>query len=72
MDIGGVSAPVILTMVGLKFVRMAPWEAMFCTIWPMLVLYKVKYPTVPSLRSFCIFLQQLHFSCGPLYLEEPI
>jgi hypothetical protein len=39
MDIGGVSALVILAMVGLNFVRTAPWEVMFCIIWPMLVLY---------------------------------
>jgi hypothetical protein len=39
MDIGEVSAPVILTMVGLNFVRRAPWEAMFCINWPILVLY---------------------------------
>ena len=39
MDIGGVSAPVILAMVDLNFVRMAPWEAMFCIIWPMLFLH---------------------------------
>jgi hypothetical protein len=38
MDIGGVLAPVILAMVGLNFVRTALWEAMFCIIWPMLVL----------------------------------
>jgi hypothetical protein len=29
MDIGGVLNPVILTMVGLNFVRTAPWEVMF-------------------------------------------
>ncbi len=38
MDIGGVLAPVILVMVGLSFVRTAPWEVMICIIWPMLVL----------------------------------
>ncbi len=38
MQIGGVSALVILPMVGLNFVRMAPWEAMFCIICPMLFL----------------------------------
>jgi hypothetical protein len=35
MEIGGVLAPVILAMVDLNFVRTAPWEAMFCIIWPM-------------------------------------
>jgi hypothetical protein len=40
MDIGGVSAPVILAMVGLNFVRTAQWKAMFCKIWLMLVLHK--------------------------------
>jgi hypothetical protein len=39
MDIGRVVAPVILAMLGLNFVRTAPWEAMFCKIWPMLFLY---------------------------------
>jgi hypothetical protein len=39
MDIGGVSALVILAMVGLNFVRTASWEAMFCIFCPMLVLY---------------------------------
>jgi hypothetical protein len=39
MDIGGVLAPVILAMVSLNLVRTALWEAMFCIIWPMLVLY---------------------------------
>jgi hypothetical protein len=38
MDIGGVVAPVIHTIVGHNFVRTAPWEAMFCIIWPMLFL----------------------------------
>ncbi len=38
MDIGGVSAPVILAMVGLNFIQTAPREAMFCLIWPILVL----------------------------------
>ncbi len=39
LDIGGVSAPVILAMVDLNFVRTAPWESMFCITWPMLFLY---------------------------------
>jgi hypothetical protein len=39
MDIGGVVALVILTMVGLNFIRTTPWEAMFCLIWPMLFVY---------------------------------
>jgi hypothetical protein len=39
MEIGGVSAPVILAMVDLNFVRTAPREAMFFIIWPMLFLY---------------------------------
>jgi hypothetical protein len=70
MDIGGVSAPVILAMVDLNFVRTAPWEAMFCIICPMLViLSKISY-TVPSLQSFCIFLQQLHFGCGLLQIYQ--
>jgi hypothetical protein len=72
MEIGGVLALVILAMVDLNFVRTAPWEAMFCIIWPMLFLYQVKYPTVPSLRSLCIFLQQQHFGCGPLYCEHQL
>jgi hypothetical protein len=38
MDIGGVLALVILTMVGLSFVITANRGAMFCIIWPMLVL----------------------------------
>ncbi len=37
-DIGGVSAPVILAMVGLNFVRMALWEVLCFMIWPMLFL----------------------------------
>jgi hypothetical protein len=36
MDFGGVVALVVLTIVGLNFVRKAPWEAMFCIIWPIL------------------------------------
>ncbi len=39
MDIGGVVALVILAMLGLNFVRTAPWVAMFCKIWPMLCSY---------------------------------
>ncbi len=38
MNIGGVVALVIVTMVGLNFVRKASWEAMFCIIWPMVFL----------------------------------
>jgi hypothetical protein len=67
MDIGGVVAPVILAMVGLNFVRTAPWEAMFCLIWPILFVYQVKNPTIPNLQSFSIFLRQFHFDCSPLY-----
>jgi hypothetical protein len=51
MEIGGVLAPVILAMVDLNFVRSAPWEAMFCIIWPMLFLSsKISHST--SLQSF--------------------
>jgi hypothetical protein len=39
MDIGGVVALVILTMVGLNFVRSALWEVTLFRIWPMLFLY---------------------------------
>ncbi len=37
-DIGGVSAPVILAMVGLNFVRTALWAVLYFMIWPMLCL----------------------------------
>ncbi len=40
MNIGGVVAMVIHPIVGLNFVRTAPWEAMFCIIWPMLFFIK--------------------------------
>ena len=57
INIGGVSAPVILAMVGLNFVRRhRSWEVMFFMIGPMLFLQQVKYPSVPSLRSFLVFL----------------
>lgn len=37
-NIVGVSAPVILAMVGLNFVRTASWEVLCFMIWPMLFL----------------------------------
>jgi hypothetical protein len=40
MEVGGVMALVILTMVDLNFVRTAPWEAMFCIFWPMVFYIK--------------------------------
>jgi hypothetical protein len=65
MNIGGVVATVIHTIIGLNFVRTAPWEAMFLHNLAHAVFLLMKYPAVPNLWFFCIFSTTAAFQLWP-------